>query len=110
MVSSPRASYPEFYAQSVVFLPSKLSALEHLASHQIVHRDLKPDNILLCSVDPAHVVLVDFSIAHHLPAVVAKTASIESDRTSPLAFPTGTTQFCSLSAHVGVGAWLMYRP
>ncbi|RDX45173.1 kinase-like protein [Lentinus brumalis] len=76
-----------------------LSALEHLASHRIVHRDIKPHNILLSCVDSARVVLVDFSIAHHLTSVQATLAC--NDGKSPLAFPSGTTQFCSLEAHTG---------
>ncbi|TFK78776.1 kinase-like protein [Polyporus arcularius HHB13444] len=74
-----------------------LSALVHIASHGVVHRDIKPDNILLSLTDSSRVVLIDFGIAHYLPAVKDLTNAREHGL--KFRFPTGSLPWCSVRAH-----------
>jgi len=52
-----------------------LAALGFLHSHRVVHRDVKPENIMLQSVDPERIVLIDFGIAKDLDRRMATTTA-----------------------------------
>ena len=59
------------------------SAAEHIHQHNVIHKDLKPDNILVRTISPLDVMLVDFGISSILEGTSASTSLSMTEAYAP---------------------------